>query len=151
MSNKMRGHSETRIRLHAILWCWPKTSAPDSWGAIFICSLTCLLWCAGFDLPDERKGHILVELKTANAVKLVQYSTSNRVIALPTTQLNARRWYVALYRSIAAYLARHTSKTKNTGLRKSARLNAIFWTLLTGAHTLHVERIFTCMLLATVC
>ena len=46
----------------------------------------------GFDVPDPRKGHILVELKTANAVKLVQYCTSARVIAMPTAQLNARRF-----------------------------------------------------------
>ena len=45
----------------------------------------------GFDVPDPRKGHILVELKTANAVKLVHYCTSARVIAMPTAQLNARR------------------------------------------------------------
>ncbi len=42
-------------------------------------------------MPDPRKGHILVELKTANAVKLMQYGTSKRVIAMPTAQLNARR------------------------------------------------------------
>lgn len=48
--------------------------------------------CAGFDRPDPRKGHILVELKTANAVKLTHYCTSARVIAMPTAQLNARRY-----------------------------------------------------------
>lgn len=48
-------------------------------------------WSAGFGVPDPRKAHILVELKTTNAVKLMQYSTSQRVIAMPTAQLNARR------------------------------------------------------------
>lgn len=36
-------------------------------------------------------GHIVVETRTANAVPLLRYSCSKRVIALPTGQLNARR------------------------------------------------------------
>lgn len=36
-------------------------------------------------------GHIVVETRTANAVPLLRYSCSRRVIALPTGQLNARR------------------------------------------------------------
>jgi len=36
-------------------------------------------------------GHIVVETRTTNAVPLLGYSCSKRVIALPTLQLNARR------------------------------------------------------------
>eukprot|EP00775_Hariotina_reticulata_P003585 gene3585-3850_t len=36
-------------------------------------------------------GHIVVETRTSNAVPLLRYSCSKRVIALPTLQLNARR------------------------------------------------------------
>ena len=45
----------------------------------------------GLGQPDPRVGHIVVELKTANAVPLLRYSCSNRIIGLPTAQLNARR------------------------------------------------------------
>ena len=46
----------------------------------------------GAGLPDPRTGHIVVELKTANAIPLLRYSCSPRIMALPTAQLNARRW-----------------------------------------------------------
>lgn len=36
-------------------------------------------------------GHIVVETRTSNAVPLLRYSCSKRVIAMPTQQLNARR------------------------------------------------------------
>ena len=36
-------------------------------------------------------GHIVVETRTANAVPLLRYSCSKRVMAMPTGQLNARR------------------------------------------------------------
>lgn len=45
----------------------------------------------GLGQPDPRVGHIVVELKTANAVPLLRYSCSPRIIGLPTAQLNARR------------------------------------------------------------
>lgn len=45
----------------------------------------------GIGMPDPRTGHIIVELKTANAVPLLRYSCSSRIIGLPTAQLNARR------------------------------------------------------------
>ncbi|KAK9818136.1 hypothetical protein WJX72_007697 [[Myrmecia] bisecta] len=45
----------------------------------------------GFGVPDKRTGSIIVEMKTANAVKLVTYACSSRILALPTAQLNARR------------------------------------------------------------
>ena len=64
---------------------WPQCTADQ------ISGLETWFCFAGFDVPDPRKGHILVELKTANAMKLVQYCTSARVIAMPTAQLNARR------------------------------------------------------------
>ena len=35
--------------------------------------------------------HIVVEVKTGNAISLLQYSCSPRVLALPSNQLNARR------------------------------------------------------------
>ncbi len=41
--------------------------------------------------PDPRTGNIVVELKTANAMPLLRYSCSSRIISLPTAQLNARR------------------------------------------------------------
>lgn len=36
-------------------------------------------------------GHIVVETQTSNAVPLLYYSCSRRVMALPTARLNARR------------------------------------------------------------
>lgn len=45
----------------------------------------------GVGQPDPRTGSIVVELKTANALPLLRYSCSSRVISLPTAQLNARR------------------------------------------------------------
>ncbi len=41
--------------------------------------------------PDPRTGHIVVGLQTQEAVGLIQYSCSARVIPVPTTYLNARR------------------------------------------------------------
>jgi len=35
--------------------------------------------------------HVVVELKTANALPLLKYACSSRVMALPTSQLNAQR------------------------------------------------------------
>jgi hypothetical protein len=35
--------------------------------------------------------HVVVELKTSNALPLLKYACSNRVIAAPTNQLNAQR------------------------------------------------------------
>ena len=46
----------------------------------------------GFDKPDPRTGHIIVEVKTPDAKELIEYSCSKRVIALPTGVLNARRY-----------------------------------------------------------
>lgn len=36
-------------------------------------------------------GHIVVETRTANAVPLLRFSCSKRVIAMPTGHMNARR------------------------------------------------------------
>lgn len=36
-------------------------------------------------------GHIVVETRTANAVPLLRFSCSKRVIAMPTGHINARR------------------------------------------------------------
>ena len=46
----------------------------------------------GFGVPDPRKGVIVVELKTSNALPLLRQNCSPRVIPVPTNQLNARRW-----------------------------------------------------------
>lgn len=35
--------------------------------------------------------HVVVELKTANALPLLKYACSSRIMALPTNQLNAQR------------------------------------------------------------
>ena len=45
----------------------------------------------GFGVADPRKAPILVEVKTHNAVRILKYSCSKRVHALPTAQANARR------------------------------------------------------------
>ena len=45
----------------------------------------------GFDAPDPRTGHIIVEVKTPGALQLINFSCSKRVIALPTGVLNATR------------------------------------------------------------
>eukprot|EP00891_Asterochloris_glomerata_P004631 jgi/Astpho2/4631/Aster-x0209 len=45
----------------------------------------------GFGVADPRTGHIVVEVRTPNAVSLLKYSCSARVLALPSGQLNARR------------------------------------------------------------
>lgn len=45
----------------------------------------------GYDTPDPRTGHIIVEVKTPGGLQLVDFSCSRRVIALPTGQLNAIR------------------------------------------------------------
>lgn len=45
-------------------------------------------------VEDGRKaavGHVVVEMKTANAMPLLKYACSRRVAALPTGQLNAQR------------------------------------------------------------
>ena len=50
----------------------------------------------GAGVPDPRTGNIVVELKTANAMPLLRYSCSSRIISLPTAQLNARRCTICL-------------------------------------------------------
>ena len=50
----------------------------------------------GFDKPDPRTGHIIVEVKTDDAKQMIEYSCSKRVIALPTGLLNARRYAASL-------------------------------------------------------
>lgn len=45
----------------------------------------------GFGVADPRTGHIVVEMRTPHSAALLKYSCSKRVLALPTTQLNARR------------------------------------------------------------
>lgn len=40
--------------------------------------------------------HVVVELKTANALPLLKYACSSRVMALPTSQLNAQRVRLAI-------------------------------------------------------
>ena len=50
----------------------------------------------GFDKPDPRTGHIIVEVKTDDAKQMIEYSCSKRVIALPTGLLNARRYATSL-------------------------------------------------------
>lgn len=47
----------------------------------------------GFDAPDARTGCVIVELKTLDAIPLLQYSCSKRILALPTSLLNARRYF----------------------------------------------------------
>ena len=46
----------------------------------------------GAGVPDPRTGTIIVELKTSNATPLLRYTCSKRIIALPTSQLNSRRF-----------------------------------------------------------
>jgi hypothetical protein len=48
------------------------------------------------DMPNQLDlsllgRHVVVELKTANALPLLKYACSSRVMALPTNQLNAQR------------------------------------------------------------
>lgn len=43
------------------------------------------------EMERQGQGHIILELKTSNALPLVKFSCSSRIVALPTTQLNARR------------------------------------------------------------
>lgn len=45
----------------------------------------------GFEVPDPRTGHIIVEVKTPGALQLINFSCSRRVVALPTGHLNATR------------------------------------------------------------
>lgn len=45
----------------------------------------------GWGMPDPRSAAIVVELKTPAAVPLLRYSTSKRILAVPTSMLNARR------------------------------------------------------------
>jgi hypothetical protein len=47
---------------------------------------------AGAGKPDPRKGHIVVGVQTQEAVGLIKYSCSSRVIPMPTAFLCARRW-----------------------------------------------------------
>lgn len=49
-----------------------------------------LLTGHGLDL-SLTGGQVVVELKTSNALPLLKYACSNRIIALPTSQLNAQR------------------------------------------------------------
>lgn len=44
----------------------------------------------GLDLSLTGR-QVVVELKTSNALPLLKYACSNRIIALPTSQLNAQR------------------------------------------------------------
>lgn len=44
----------------------------------------------GLDLTITGR-QVVVELKTSNALPLLKYACSNRIIALPTNQLNAQR------------------------------------------------------------
>lgn len=45
----------------------------------------------GFGVPDPRTGHIVVEVKTPDALELIDYSCSPRVVPLPTGRMNAIR------------------------------------------------------------
>lgn len=48
-------------------------------------------WAAGLGGCGEQERHIVVEIKTANALPLVKYACSDRVSALPTGPINAQR------------------------------------------------------------
>ena len=72
------------------LWCRSAEEADAQ-------SLRCAILLDELDVPgkgvaDPRMGRILVELKTPNAVRLLNYCCSKRVQALPTSLANARRW-----------------------------------------------------------
>lgn len=41
--------------------------------------------------PVAARGHAVIEMKTSNAVPLLQYSCSDRFTPVTTAQLNARR------------------------------------------------------------
>ena len=51
---------------------------------------------AGAGKPDPRTGHIVVGVQTQEAVGLIKYSCSSRVIPMPTAFLNARRCVTGL-------------------------------------------------------
>ena len=42
--------------------------------------------------PVGRRAQVIVEAKTRNVLRLLQSACSRRVIAVPTTQVAARRW-----------------------------------------------------------
>ena len=58
----------------------------------------------GFGVPDPRTGHIVVEMRTPHSAALLKYSCSKRVLALPTVQLNARRWTAPVLLLLSARL-----------------------------------------------
>lgn len=64
--------------------------------APFLTAMAAASTSDGGDLPSQLDlsllgGHVVVELKTANAMPLLKYACSSRVMALPTNQLNAQR------------------------------------------------------------
>ena len=80
----------------------------------------------GAGMHDPRTGNIVVELKTANAMPLLRYSCSSRIISLPTAQLNARRCVTcsACHRGWSAC----TQQDKCLGDDCSERRMAVRWT-----------------------
>ena len=52
-------------------------------------------------MPDPRTGHIVVEVKTPGTSALISYTCSQRVIALPTGQLNAKRYAGSFHHLLA--------------------------------------------------
>lgn len=60
-----------------------------SGGTVGCCMLKKLGRCA-----DPRQGHIVVEVKTGNTLPLLEFSCSKRIMALPSGQMNARRFVV---------------------------------------------------------
>jgi hypothetical protein len=93
----------------------------------------------GLGQPDPRVGHIVVELKTANAVPLLRYSCSNRIIGLPTAQLNARRCHATSATEALPYshLAGRCSFNSFGNVHSNPNCTAektVLWYLQDGTH-----------------
>ena len=59
----------------------------------------------GFEVADPRTGHIVVEVKTPDALELIKYSCSDRVMALPTGLMNAHRYLLRVTAFSCHYIA----------------------------------------------
>ncbi|KIY99118.1 hypothetical protein MNEG_8845, partial [Monoraphidium neglectum] len=62
-------------------------------------------WAAGLGGCGEQERHIVVEIKTANALPLVKYACSDRVSALPTGPINAQRMAQLVKRPFASMVS----------------------------------------------
>ncbi len=85
--------------IRAVAGCTTVCCFSGAWNCVgmrLCCQVCDEWWCAGYGEPDTRTGTVLVELRTANGVALVEYSCSARVVPLNSSSFCSTRCVHAL-------------------------------------------------------